>query len=176
MLRLRFLASTRGPFSAVDKMDPITIATTVFSIAKGCAVVVGQLNDFVDGAKLARLAINVLLENVQGFQDSLEQMDRLLKDPRIKETMSLTGIVGNHWASLNSCLDKAKGTISSLQGTIAEINKTVTVFDSARKHMRLKSAANKLDLYQQLIRSYKDTVIISLQTLMMFVLPVQQIE
>ena len=134
-------------------------------------MVAGELQKFVDGAKLAGLTITVLLENVQGFQDSLEQMDHLLKDPRIKDTMHLTGIVGNHWASLKTCLDKARGTISSLQETIADVNKNVTIFDSARKHLRLKGAANKIDLYQQLIRSYKDTVIISLQTLMMFVNP-----
>jgi hypothetical protein len=154
------------------KMDPVTIATTVFAIAKACAAVAGQLRDFVDGAKLAGLTINVLLENVQGFQESLEQLDSLLKDPRIKDTMHLTGTVGNHWSSLKTCLDKARGTINSLQTSITEVSKDVSLFDSARKHIRLKNAAKKIDLYQQLIRSYKDTVITSQQTLMMFVIPV----
>jgi hypothetical protein len=150
-------------------MDPLSIAATVFSIAKVCAMVVGELKLFVDGARLAGMTINVLLENVQGFQNSLEQMDCLLKDPRIEDTINQTGIVGNHWASLKTCLDKSRDTISSLQDTIADINKTVSVFDSARKHIRLKNALNKIDLYQQLIRSYKDTVNTSLQTLIMFV-------
>jgi hypothetical protein len=154
-------------------MDPITIATTVFTVAKGCAIVTGELKQFVDGARLAGMTINVLLENVQGFQHSLEQMDQLLKDPRIQDTINQTGIVGNHWISLKTCLDKARDTITSLQDTIAEINRTVAVFDSARKHIRLKNASNKMDLYQQLIRSYKDTLIISLQTLAMFVSSVQ---
>jgi hypothetical protein len=81
-------------------MDPVTIATTVFSIAKACAMVAGELRQFIDGTKLAGLTINVLVENVQGFQDSLEQLDGLLKDPRVKDTMHLTGTVGNHWTSL----------------------------------------------------------------------------
>jgi hypothetical protein len=45
------------------------------------------------------------------------------KDPRIKDTMNQTGIIGNHWASLQTPLEKAGGTIASLQDTIAEINK-----------------------------------------------------
>jgi hypothetical protein len=156
--------------SSTDKMDPISIATTVFSVAKGCAVVVGQIREFVDGAKLAGLAITVLLENVQGFQDSLEKLDLLLKDQRVKDTMHLTGTVGNHWASLKECMEKSQVTITSLQETITEVSKDVAIFDSARKHLRLKSATNKLDLYQQLIRSHKDTVIVSLQILSMLVI------
>jgi hypothetical protein len=77
-------------------MDPLSITATIFSIAKACAMVAGELKQFVDGAMLAGMTINVLLENVQGFQNSLEQMDHLLKDPRIKDTIGQTGIVGNH--------------------------------------------------------------------------------
>src|SRR5215469_462951 len=139
-------------------MEPLSIAAAIISIAKTCGTVGWELKQFVDGAKLAGTAINVLLQDVEGFQKILEQINQILKDPRIKDTISSSGLVGSHWANLKACLDDATGTINSLEATVVGVNKTVTVLDSARKHIRLKSASNTIALYQQQIRSYKDTI------------------
>jgi hypothetical protein len=144
-------------------MDPLSITTASLSIVKTCVTVGWEIKKFIDGAKLAAAVIDVLLQNVKGFQKTLEQMNEILEDPRIKDSVQSAGHVGSHWANLKTCLDDAKDTMDSLRVTIMGINKTVSVLDSARKHIRLQSSSNKIKMYQQQIRSYKDTIYVSLQ-------------
>jgi hypothetical protein len=145
-------------------MDPLSITSAAITIAKTCGTVGWELKQFIDGAKLAGTAINVLLQDVEGFQNILEQTNQILEDPRVKDTISSSGLVGSHWANLKTCLDDATVTINNLEATVVNINKTVAVLDSARKHIRLKNASNTIALYQQQMRSYKDTIYVSLHT------------
>jgi hypothetical protein len=45
-----------------------------------------------------------------------------------------------------------------------KVDKTMDVLDGARKHLRLTSAAQEIIMFQQQIRSYRDTIQLSLQT------------
>jgi hypothetical protein len=150
-------------------MDPLSITTATVAIVKACGAIGWEIRKFIDGAKLVGTAINVLLQDVEGFQNTLEQINQILDNPRIKDMISSSGLVNSHWANLKTCLDDATATINSLESTIMGISKTVTLLDSARKHIRLKSSSNIIALYQQQIRSYKDTIYVSLHTAMLSV-------
>ncbi len=42
-----------------------------------------------------------------------------------------------------------------------KVDKTVAVLDGARKHFRMKFAADEIAMYQQQIRTYRDTMQLS---------------
>ena len=114
-------------------------------------------------------AVNALLVDVEGFKTTLEQLNSVLEDPRIKVSVQLTGNIGNHWTNLKTSLDDASDTLGSLEATVVRINKDVSWLNSARKHVRLTSASDELAIYQQQIRSYKDTIQVCLQTAILYV-------
>jgi hypothetical protein len=141
------------------------------AITTACLTVSRELKSFIDGTKLAGPIISVLLHDVEAFQNTLEDMQKIIEDPRMKGSVESSGHVGNHWANLKTCLVDAKGTMESLEAMIVRINKPSTMLDSTRKHLRLKNASDMIGLYQQQIRSYKDTISVSLQTAMLYVPP-----
>jgi hypothetical protein len=154
-------------------MDPLSIPMALIAITHVCLAVGRELKNFIDGAKLAGPVISVLLQDVEAFQNTLEQMQKIIDNPRMKRSVESSGHVGNHWANLKSCLVDGKGTLESLQAVIVRINKPSAMLDTARKGMRLKNASDTIGLYQQQIRSYKDTIYVSLQTAILFVPPIQ---
>ena len=146
-------------------MDPLSILGVSFSAAKLCACVGLELKAFIDGAKLSGTKINALFQDVQGFEKILEQMKEVVSNPDIK--VETTGHVGNHWRYLKTSLDDSEITLKALEATIIRVNKSASVLDSARKHVRLMGAADEIAIYQNQIRSYKDTIQVSLQTTML---------
>jgi hypothetical protein len=144
-------------------MDPLTIVFASVSVAKLCYTVGWELKKFIDGTKLVGTAINALFQDVQSFKKILDQMKDTVDDPKVK-TSAFTGHVGSHWRHLHTSLDDAKETLKALEATILRVNKSASLLDSARKHLRLMGAADEIAIYQQQIQSYKDTIQVSLQT------------
>src|SRR5947209_475686 len=107
-------------------MDPLSITAAALSIAKICVTTGWELKLFIDGAKFAGTAVNALLLDVEGFKTTLEQLNSVLDNPRMKNSVRLTGNVGNHWKNLKTSLDDAKDTLESLDATIVRINKNVS--------------------------------------------------
>ena len=151
-------------------MDPLSITATSISIAKLCITVCWEIKQYIDAVKSAASVITVLRQDVESFQTTLENINEILENPRIKASVQSSGHVGTHWASLRASLDHAKVTMHGLVATIVSINKTVGVLDSTRRHMRLQSALPTIQRYQQQVQIYKDTINVSLQTAILFVL------
>jgi Fungal N-terminal domain of STAND proteins len=145
-------------------MDPLSITVAVASLVKICGSVGWEIKKFIDGAKSASSVVGILLQKVEAFQKTLESLNGILDDPRIKASVHYTGDVGTHWINIKTCLDDAQVTLDKLQITITKVNKTVSVLDSARRHRRIQSSSDTIKLYQQQIQSYKDTINVSLQT------------
>jgi len=144
-------------------MDPLTIVGSSLSVAKLCYTVGWELKKFIDGTKLVGTAINALFQDVQSFGKILEQMKDTVDDPKVKAS-ALTGYVGSHWRHLQTSLDDAEETLSALKATILCVDKSANLLNSTRKHIRLIGAQDEIAVYQQQIRSYKDTIQVSLQT------------
>jgi hypothetical protein len=150
-------------------MDPISITAASLAIVRVCVSTGWELKLFIDGAKLAGTAVNLLLVDIEAFQNTLQQLNSVLEDPRVKDSVQLTGNVGNHWSNLKTSLDDARDTLVSLEATVLRINKNVGLLNSARKHIRLKAASDELGMYQQQIRSCKDTIQVCIQTAILYV-------
>jgi hypothetical protein len=144
-------------------MDPLTIVGSSLSVAKLCYTVGWELKTFIDGTRLVGTAINALFQDIQSFEKILGQIKDMADDPKVK-TSVMTGLVGSHWCHLQTSLDDAEGTLKALEATILRVNKSVSLLDSTRKHIRLMGATDEIAVYQQQIRSYKDTIQVSLQT------------
>lgn len=147
-------------------MDPLTIVGSSLSVARLCYTVGWELKKFIDGTKLVGTAINSLFQDVQSFGKILEQMKDTVDDPKVKAS-TLTGYVGSHWRYLRTSLDDAEETLNALNTTILRVNKSANLLDSTRKHIRLIGAQDEIAVYKQQIRSYKDTIQVSLQTIIL---------
>jgi hypothetical protein len=151
-------------------MDPFTIAGSSLTLAKLCVGIGWELKKFIDDTKLAGTAINALFQDLNNFEKILEQMKALFDDPEIKASFPLSGYLGSHWQHLHLTLDDAKEILTALQTTAVRINKHVNFLDATRKHIRLKGATDEIAIYQQKIRLCKDTIQISLQTTILYVI------
>src|SRR5438034_889477 len=82
-----------------------------------------------------------------------------------------TGHIGNHWRNISRSIQDGTKTLASLQATLEKVNKSATVLDGARKHLRLKWASEEIAIFQHEIRSYRDTLQLSLQTVILCAYP-----
>ncbi|KAL2061497.1 hypothetical protein VTL71DRAFT_6874 [Oculimacula yallundae] len=58
-----------------------------------------------------------------------------------------------------------------MEATLDKVNKNVSLLDGARKHVRLLIAADEIVMYQQQIQSYRVTLQLSLQTIVLMHIP-----
>jgi hypothetical protein len=148
-------------------MDPLTITTGVLALLGTCLQTALALKDFYDGADIADTKVKGLLTEVESFTQVLRMMKETLEQENIKSSLQATGHIGNHWNNLATSITDGQNTLLQLQQTLERVNRSVSAFDGARKHLRLKSAADEIATYQQQIRSYRDTLQLSLQTVIL---------
>lgn len=148
-------------------MDPLSITTGVLSLLGVCLQTGLALKDFYDGAAIADTKVKGLLTEVESFTQVLQMMKETLEQEKIQSSLQATGHIGNHWNNLATSIRDGQNTLLQLQETLERVNKSVSVLDGARKHLRLKSAADEIAAYQQQIRSYRDTLQLSLQTVIL---------
>lgn len=147
--------------------DPLSIAAGVIGVLTACVQVGAALKDFHDGSAMADTKVAGLLADVESFQQVLKLMKDTLEQEQIQSSLHATGHIGNHWTNLLACLRDGQDTLAQLQEKLERINKSVSVLDGPRKHLRLKGAAEEIGIFQQRIRSYRDTMQLSLQTVIL---------
>lgn len=147
--------------------DPLSITTGIVTLLTLCTKTGVQIKSLCDGAALADVAVRSLLGDVQGFMRVLQLMQETLDEPRLQASFQATGNIGNHWRNIELSICDGKESLERLRGTLDRVNKTVGVFDSARKHLRLKWASDEVALFQREVQSYKDTMQLSLQTVIL---------
>jgi hypothetical protein len=150
-------------------MDPLTITTGVVSLLKLCGTVGFSLKELHDGAQLAGPKADALVSEVQAFTRVLELMRSTLEDEKVQTAFQSTGHIGNHWRSISACLDDGQHTLRRLKAKVGKASKNVTVLDATRKHFRLKFAADEIAVFQQSIRTCRDTMQLSIQTVILCV-------
>jgi hypothetical protein len=94
-------------------------------------------------------------------------MKETLEQKNVQSSLQSTGHIGNHWASLSISIQDGQNTLIQLQSTLDKVNKSVSVLDGARKHIRLQGATQEITMFQQQVRSYRDTIQLSLQTVIL---------
>jgi len=147
--------------------DPLSIAAGVIGVLTACVQVGTALKDFYDGSAIAESKVKGLLIDVESFHQVLKLMKDTLEQDQVQSSLQATGHIGNHWASLSACLRDGQDTLLQLQDKLNKVNKSVGVLDGPRKHLRLKGAMEEIGVFQQQIRSYRDTMQLSLQTVIL---------
>jgi hypothetical protein len=144
-------------------MDPLSVTVSVASLLGLCFKVTAALREFRDKSQVVESRVRGLIIEVECFTQTLNFVKNALSDGQIQYSTRLTGHIGNHWKSISICIDDGLDTLECLKITIEKINKNVRIFDSVRKHRRYKDAADQISVFQHQIRSYRDTVQLSLQ-------------
>jgi RNA binding exosome subunit len=148
-------------------MDPLSITTGVLSLLAACVRTGMILKDFYDSAAIADTKVKSLLTEVESFTQVLCLIKETLGQENIQTSFQATGHIGNHLNNLATSIRDGQETLLQLQETIERVNKSVGLLDSARKHLRLRSAADEIAIYQQKIRSSRDTLQLTLQTVIL---------
>jgi hypothetical protein len=148
-------------------MEPLSITAGVLALLGACIKAGTALKDFYDGAAIADTKVKGLLTDVESFAQVLRLMKDTLDQENIQSSFQSTGHIGNHWNNLLTSIRDGQSTLLQLQETIEKVNKSVSLLDGPRKHLRLKGAADEIAVFQQQIRSYRDTLQLSLQTVML---------
>jgi len=152
-------------------MDPLSITAGVVGLLSAALSTGTALKDFYDGAAMADTKVKGLMTDVESFTQVLTLMKHTLEQEQIQSSLQATGHIGNHWSNLSTSIGDGQKTLASLQETLEKVNKSVSVLDGPRKHIRLKGAAEEIGLYQQQIRSYRDTMQLSMQTVILYRIP-----
>jgi hypothetical protein len=150
-------------------MEPLSIILASISIAKFCESVVSGLKRFIDETKVVETTLTALCQDVEEFKGTLELLRSTLDDATMQNSIRASGFIGNHWTCMKASLDDADSTLVLLQKAVDRIDKSVSVMDSARKQIRVRNASSELDLYRGKIRSFHNTIHISLQSVMLYV-------
>lgn len=147
--------------------DPLSITAGVLGLLGICVKVGSALKDFHDGADIADAKVKGLLTDVESFTQVLHLMKDTFGQERIQASFQATGHIGNHWNNLSISINDGQNTLLQLQETLEKVNKSVSILDGARKHLRLKGASEEIGIFQLQVRSYRDTLQLSLQTVIL---------
>ncbi|KAH9210041.1 hypothetical protein DL95DRAFT_466227 [Leptodontidium sp. 2 PMI_412] len=147
--------------------DPVSITTGVLALLGTCLKVGWQLKQLYDGAAIANTKVQSLLTDVEGYTRVLQSMKETFQQDKVKSTLEATGHIGSHWSNLSASIRDGQESLSQLEATLDKVNKNVSLLDGARKHIRLMVAADEIVMYQLQIRSHRDTLQLSLQTVML---------
>ena len=147
--------------------DPLSITTGVVALLTTCIKTGAAVKGFYDGAAIAGLKVKGLLSDVESFARALQLMKETLEQDSIQSSLNSTGHIGNHWTNLSISIQDGHHTLVQLQSTLDRVNKSVDILDGARKHLRLQGASQEIAMLQEQIRSYRDTIQLSLQTVIM---------
>jgi len=148
-------------------MDPLTISTAVLAFLSVSIKVCVGLKQFKDGAKEASTTINALISDITGLRRVLQSMEDTFQDLDDEQVLKETGHIGMHWRNLNQCLVDGYIALTDFDDLMQEVKKTVKVLDESRRHLRVQAAASKIAQFRQQIQAYKDTLQLSLQTIIL---------
>lgn len=149
--------------------DPFSIATGVIALIGAVSKISIELRSFCQGSESAGSVISSLLTELDTFQDILQATKTTLETEQNRPRNNTTGHLGTHWRNLLRCIKEGPRTISKLTRLLENINRQTSVLDASRRYMRLKSASQQIESFRHQIQSYKDTMQLSMQTIVMYV-------
>lgn len=145
--------------------DPLSIATAVIALLEATLTVGSELKKFHDGVLVVKSTIDGLLKDVEGLSIVLESM----RDTFETVTAEFgSGNVATLWQSVARALEDGKEILGQLHERLQEINKDTRFMDGPRKYMRLNFATDQIAGFRQHVQSYRDTLQLSLQTIILW--------
>jgi hypothetical protein len=147
--------------------DPLSITAGVVGLLVTCVKLGAGFKEIYDGAAIADTAVQMLVHEIESFEHTLEIMNETLSQPDVQLSIQSTGHLGNHWSDVSKSIEDGKVTLAQLLEILQKVDKTVSVLGGARKHFRLKGATGEIARYQRQIKAYKDTMQLSMQTMVL---------
>ncbi len=151
-------------------MDPLTVSTAVLAFLSVSIKVCVGLRQFRGGAVEADTTINALMGDLGALRRVLESMETTFAEAGVDDdaVVRQTGHIGSHWRSLADALNDGHAALADFDELLQALNKQVRVLDEPRRKLRVQSAATKIALFRQQIQAYKDTLQLSLQTIILW--------
>ncbi|EXJ71079.1 uncharacterized protein A1O5_06072 [Cladophialophora psammophila CBS 110553] len=147
-------------------MDPLSITVGVATLLKCCISVGVSLRKFLIGAAEVKNVITAMMVDLRALRSVLESMEATFEE--MNSDKPETGHVGAHWANLFQSLEDGQQSLAGLQKVLEDANKHVKILDSARKQIRIKAVADKIVTCRQEVQVYRDTLQLSLQTIILW--------
>lgn len=148
-------------------MDPLSITTGVITILSVTYNVGVEIKKFRDDVSSVDVVLETLITDVESLHGVLETMQETLNKAGTRSTLQLTGHIGNHWRNMERSLEDSQRVLSELLVLFQDINKSVSFLDGPRKVRRYRAMSERIQRYSNQISSYKDTLNLSLQTLVL---------
>ena len=174
-IRLSVLWAIGGLYSATAlpsgviilcwSMDPLSITTGVLSVLGVCLKVSVELKKFRDAANEGKATATAMLVDLSALRRVLQSMEEIFDQLDVEAIA--TGCIGTHWQNLLTSLRDGHDALEQFETLLQNCNKEVVVLDRARRAIRLKEAADSIAEFRQQIQSYKDTLQISVQTVIL---------
>ncbi|KAM5356734.1 hypothetical protein ACJ41O_003380 [Fusarium nematophilum] len=145
-------------------MDPLSITTGVLGLLGVCYTVGHGLKELYDG-------IESVDETVAGILNDVEALTRVLTTMRAtfdNVSRPVTGHVGTHWENIDCSLKDGKKALDGLHVVVQEASRETSILSGTRKHLRLKAAELKIGLFREQIRSFRETLQLSMQALILW--------
>ncbi|KAI8650483.1 Helo-like-N domain-containing protein [Fusarium keratoplasticum] len=145
-------------------MDPLSITTGVLALLGVCYNVGTGLKKLYDDIEAVDETVAAIIEDVKALTKVLNTM----KTSFDGVAGPLTGHVGAHWENIYSSLKDGNEALEGLYKVVQEVSRETSVLSGTRKQMRLKAAEGKIGLFRKQIQSFRDTLQLSMQALILW--------
>ncbi|KAH7123048.1 hypothetical protein EDB81DRAFT_226028 [Dactylonectria macrodidyma] len=145
-------------------MDPLSITTGVLSLLGVCWTVGTGLKTLYDDIG----SVGVTVAGIASDVDALTRVLTTMRATFDNVSRPTTGHVGTHWDNIDCSLKDGKKALEGLRDVVQEAIRDTSVLSGTRKHMRLKSAELKIGLFREQIRSFRETLQLSMQALILW--------
>ncbi|KAF2159529.1 hypothetical protein M409DRAFT_30004 [Zasmidium cellare ATCC 36951] len=146
--------------------DPLSIVTGVAALLQSTWTVSVELKKFYDGVTVVKQSIQDLQQDVDGLSDVLGSM-RTTFAVITAEQQTGTGHVASHWGNVSKAIVKGKDMLDQMVELVLDIGQTKKFLDGPRKQLRLNMAEERLTAFRGHIRSFQDTLQLSLATIIL---------
>ncbi|RSM08981.1 hypothetical protein CEP52_004389 [Fusarium oligoseptatum] len=157
-------ASTNSTPSASFHRKANQEPTRVLALLGVCYNVGTGLKKLYDDIEAVDETVVAIIEDVKALTKVLNTM----KTSFDSVAGPLTGHVGAHWENIYCSLKDGNEALKGLYQVVQEVSRETSVLSGTRKQMRLKSAEGKIGLFRKQIQSFRDTLQLSMQALILW--------
>lgn len=148
-------------------MDPLSITVSVATLISTCGRLCWELKQLKNASQMADGKLTSILAEVERFDRLLHHISETIQNMNADGIMRDTGHMGNHIRSIAVCIEDGVVLLERLHETLRSVGKSSRLLDGVRKHFRLMSAADEISVYQSQIKSYRDTIQLSMQAVIL---------
>lgn len=148
-------------------MEPLSITTGVLASLGVCTKVGWQLKRLHDSTKIVDTTVEALIADVDSIAKVLDALQETVNITRASSFQE-TGHIGTHWRNLSKSIHDGQDVLENLHSLLERVGKTTTVLNKPRMQLRFYLAEDELGSLRQRLQSYRDTVQLSLTTVILY--------